>query len=269
MLYGRDVPATLGDPDHFMNLFFVIPENYERNVYFRIYDPGAEGEHDIIQDDKSYFQFTVLGGKGCFASDDHSSGTVIARSSFGSLGEYDMLQETIGGCNVQQGEYISWLKGYLFRVAVEGLAGYNGNCFRVEVSAREDYPVPIEGTRIFSDEITFSLEGMPEEIAHIFPQVSEGTKKIIVSTFDMEKEGSVRIVSPDGKVRKLKVSGDDEWEKNEIDIKDREEGRTLDIQIRNSRKSKIQNNIFTIRITDQDGRPLVTEPWSISRYDPH
>jgi hypothetical protein len=75
-------------------------------------------------------------------------------------------------------------------------------------------------------------------------------------------------VSPDGKIRELKVSGDDEWVKNEIAIRE-EEGRTLDIQIRNSEKPKIKDNIITIRLVDQDGRPLVTEPWSISRYDPH
>jgi hypothetical protein len=269
MVYGRDVPATLGDPDHFMDIYFIVPENYEQRVYFSVYDPGSEGEHDIVKDDKSFFQYTVLGGKGCFVANNHFSGTIIARRSFGSSGEYDMVQETIGGCDVRQGEYISWLKGYLFKVVIEGLSGYNGNCFRVEVSGREDYPVPIEGVRIFSDEITFNLDNIPEEIAHIYPMVTEGTKKIILSTYDMEKEGSIKVVSPDGKIRELKVSGDDEWVKNEIAIREEEEGWPLDIQIRNSKKPKIKDNIITIRLVDQEGMPLVTEPWSISRYDPH
>jgi hypothetical protein len=269
MVYGKDVPVTLGDPDHFMDIFFVIPENYDRKVYFRVYDPGAEGEHDVVRDDKSFFQYTLLGGNGCFVSGDHFSGTILARRSFGSTDEYDMVQETIGGCDVSQGEYISWLKGYLFKVVIEGLTGYNGNGFRVEVSAREDYPVPIEGARVFSDEITFNLDDIPEEVAHFYPLVCEGTKKIIISTYDMEKEGNIRVVSPDGKISELKVSGDDEWVKNELAVRDVEVGRKLDIQIRNSKKPKIQNNIITIRVVDQEGRPLVTEPWSISRYDPH
>jgi hypothetical protein len=268
MVFGEDIPATLGDPDHFMDIYFVVPENYEQKVYFRVYDPGSEGEHDIVKDDKSFFQYTVLGGDGCFTTNDHFSGTIIARRSFGSSGEYDMVQETIGGCDVNQGEYVSWLKGYLFKVVVEGLRGYNGNGFRAEVSGREDYPVPIEGARVFSDEITFNLDDIPEEVAHIYPLVTEGTKKIILSTYDMEKEGSIKVVSPGSKIRELKVSGDDEWVKNEIVIREEEKGLLLDIQIRNSKKPKIKDNIITIRLVDQDGRPMVTEPWSISRYDP-
>jgi hypothetical protein len=267
IVYGRDVPATLGDPDHFMDIYFVVPKNYEQKVYFRVYDPGSEGEHDFVKDNKSLFQYTVLGGDGCFVTNDHFSGKIIARRSFGSTYEYDMVQETIGGCEVNQGEYVSWLNGYLFKVVVEGLSGYNSNGFRVGISGREDYPVPIEGARVFSDEITFNLDDIPEEIAHIYPLVTEGVKKIILSTYDMEKEGSIKVVSPDGKIRELKVSGDDEWVKNDIAIRE-EEGRTLDIQISNSKKPKIKDNIITIRLVDQDGRPLPTEPWSISRYYP-
>jgi hypothetical protein len=268
MLYGKDVPATLGDPDHIMDIFFVIPEDYERKVYFRVYDPGAEGEHDIVRDTISVFQYTVLGGKGCLAVDDHYSGSVLAQKTFGSMGIYDMTQETIGGFDIQQGEYMPVLKGYLFKVVIEGMKGFSGNGFRVEVSGKDDYLTAIEGAIVFCYEVSFMINDIPEEVAHIYPVVTDKTGKIILSTYDMEKEGTIKIVSPEHKIRELKVSGDDEWLKHEIDILPREKGKILDIQISGPRKSRIQNNLITIRLLDQDGMPLMTEPWSISRYDP-
>ncbi len=268
IIYGGEAPATSGDPDHFMNIFFIIPENYERKVYFRVYDPGAEGEHDLVKDDKSFFQYTVLGGDGCSDPVDHFRGTILARRSFGSSGEYDMIQETIGGVDIRQGEYIPALQGYLFKVVIEGLTGYNVNGFRVEVSGKEDYGVPIEGTIIFTDEVTFNLDDLPEEVGHLYPMITEETGKIVLSTYDMEKEGSVSVVSPDGKIQEMKISGDDEWIKNEFEIREPEKGKILDIRISGSKKPEIQDNIITIRLVDQDGRPLLTEPWSISRFDP-
>jgi hypothetical protein len=268
MLYGKDVPATLGDPDHIMDIFFVIPEDYERKIYFRVYDPGAEGEHDIVRDTISVFQYTVLGGKECLAVDDHYSGSVLAQKTFGNMGIYDMTQETIGGFDIQQGEYMPGLKGYLFKVVIEGMKGFSGNGFRVEVSGKDDYLAAIEGAIVFCYEVSFMINDIPEEVAHIYPVITDKTEKIILSTYDMEKEGTIKIVSPEHKIRELKVSGDDEWLKHEIDILPREKGKILDIQISGPRKSRIQNNLITIRLLDQDGMPLMTEPWSISRYDP-
>jgi hypothetical protein len=179
-----------------------------------------------------------------------------------------MIQETIGSADIRQGEYIPARKGYLFKVVIEGLTGYNGNGFRFEVSEKEDYGVPIEGTIIFTDEVTFNLDDLPEEVGHLYPLITEETRKIVLSTYDMEGEGSISVVSPDGKIREMKISGDDEWIKNEFEIREPEKGKILDIRISNSKNPEIQDNIITIRLVDQDGRPLLTEPWSISRFDP-
>jgi hypothetical protein len=267
MLYGKDVPSTLGDPDHIMDIFFLIPEDYERKVYFRVYDPGVEGEHDEVRDTISLFKYTVMGGTGCYAVDNHYGGIVLAQKTFGSMGEYDMTHETIGGFDIQQGEYLPGLKGWLFKLVIEGLKGFNGNSFRVEVSGRDDYLVPIEGTIILSDEITFNLNSLPEKVAHLYPFISDKTEKIILSTYDMEKEGTIKIVTPVREIKNLKVSGDDEWLKHEINIKPGEKGKPLDIQIIKPKKSGIPVNIITVRILDQDGLPLMTEPWSVSGYD--
>jgi len=267
MLYGKDVPATLGDPDHIMDIFFLVPENYNSKVFFRVYDPGVEGEHDEVRDQTSVFQYTVLGGKRCLSVDDHYSGTVLAKKTFGSMGEYDMTHETIGSFDVHQGEYMSDYKSYLFKVVIEGLAGFSGNSFRLEVSGRDDYLDAIEGARAFCYDYTFSMYDDPDEVSHIYPWVTDKTEKIILSTYDMEKDGAIRISSPVRKGENLKASGDDEWLKNKIKVLPGEKGAPMDIQIIKSKKSQIENNVITIRILDQDRKPLLTEPWSISKYD--
>jgi hypothetical protein len=267
ILYGKDVPSTLGDPDHIMDIFFLIPEDYERKVYFRVYDPGTEGEHDEVRDTITLFKYTVVGGKGCLAVDNNYEGTVLAQKTFGSMGEYDMTHETIGGFDIQQGEYLPDLKGWLFKVVIEGIKGFSGNSFRVEVSGRDDYLTAIEGVRVFCYDITFRINDIPGEMAHLYPFISDKTEKIILSTYDMEKDGAIKIVTPVREIKNLKVSGDDEWLKHEIDIKPGEKGKPLDIQIIKSKKPRIPDNMITVRILDQDGLPLMTEPWSVSGYD--
>jgi hypothetical protein len=268
MLYGKDAPASLGDPDHIMDVFCLVPENRDRKVYVRIYDPQVGSDLDEITDKETVFRYTVLGGKGCFSMNDHYKGTILAEKTFGYREDIYYTHETIGGFEVSQGEYDPVNKGYIFKVVIEAMKGSSGNQFTVEMSERDDYNSPVEGVTIFFYDITFRLYNDPEVVWHYYPVMTDKTKKIFLETYDMDNEGMIRVLSANRRDEISVISGDNTWLKHSFDILPGEKGNPLDIQIEKCADEQNRYVVVTIRLADQSGKPLMPEPWSISRWDP-
>src|SRR5512133_2238039 len=63
--FGKEGKTSWGDDCFYSVWFFLIPKDYTRPFYVRVFDPDCGGEHDEIQGEfNTRTLFAVYGGKG-------------------------------------------------------------------------------------------------------------------------------------------------------------------------------------------------------------
>lgn len=264
--FGADACTSWGDDDFSQTFFFLIPESHTEPIYIRIYDPDTGGAIDEIN---GYWntktRFCVYGGEGAHSDPDarevdpmgnYRSGNLLATRVFGDEPEWDRKWFTFGPFSPTQGEFQEQFGGYVFKVIVEGIEGNDGNLYRYFLSTRPDQNIPIEGANAFAYEYTFRLWDDPNQVSHIYPYIDEHTISVRIFNFDWDDDGIIRLVSVARQGQLLKVSGDDDWARDEFAIYPEERNTSLDIQFHKQRFPAIRNNNVVVNIRNQYDQTL-------------
>lgn len=262
--FSKEGEKRWGDDDYSQVWFLVVPKDTKKPFYIRIYDPDISADIDEIKGEAdSKTRFSVYGGKGAYTHPDatnknpegnYKSGTLIAQRVFGNQPEFNKKWFNFGPINPQEGELYEGLNGYVFKIIADGLDGNDGNLYRYFVSTSATDNIPIEGSNLFTYEYTFRVDEKPGSISHIYPYVDSDVISINISTFDLDDDCYMRLVSVAKKGEKVTGSADNEWATSNHIITDEEKNTSLDIQIIKFKEST--NNNIVISITNQYGKSM-------------
>src|SRR5664279_2236010 len=109
VVFGKNADGSWGDCYHSQRFFFLIPKEYKKPVYIRVFDPecgGAIDELNGVWDTQT--EFSVYGGKGCWSEPDaqdpepkgkYKSGNLLASKIFADEAKYDQKWYTFGPFN--------------------------------------------------------------------------------------------------------------------------------------------------------------------------
>lgn len=260
--FGPKANISYGDDDHMQIYFFVVPENSSAPFYIRVFDPDISGLHDEIAvafNTKTKFSF--YGGKGAHSEKDaqnqnpkgnFKSGVFLTTKTFGSETDFDGKWYEFGPFNPKEGELQPKLGGYVFKMIVEGLEGDDGNLYKFFMSTEKDKNSKVEGANSFCYEYSFRLNEKPNEVAHVYPYISQDVITCEIHVFDFDDAGIIRVVSiaKKGEVYTSKTEG--VWNELKFPISQEEINTSLDVQLIN--KKIVHNNNVAIYITNQYGQ---------------
>ncbi len=272
MTFGNEADISWGDDDFSQAFFFLIPSDFKRQVFIRVYDPDTGGKYDEIRGNwNTRCSFEVFGGEGCHSEDDaretspfgnYKSGTLLAMKVFGEEPRYDDGWYTFGPFNPEEGEYDENFGGHIFKIICEGILGDDGNMYRYFISTSGIENIPIEGANAFAYEYSFRMHNDPYEVSHIYPYITEGTLIVKISNFDWDIDGHILVVSRERQGQRLTVSGESDWERDQIRVIDGEEKTSYDFQFVKSKTPVVRNNNVVVNIRNQydETMPFYTSP---------
>ena len=272
MTFGNQADISWGDDDFSQAFFFLIPSDFKRQVFIRVFDPDIGGKYDEIRGDwDTQCSFEVFGGEGCHSEDDaretspfgnYKSGTLLAMKVFGNEPRYDDSWYTFGPFNPEEGEYSEAFDGYIFKVICEGISGDDGNMYRYYLSTSGTENIPIEGANAFAYEYSFRMHNDPYEVSHIYPYITEGTLTVKISNFDWDNDGHILVVSRERQGQRLTVSGESDWARDEVKVIKEEENSSYDFQFIKSKKPVVRNNNVVVNVRNQydETMPFYTSP---------
>lgn len=261
MVFGKECPTSWGDDDFSQTFFFLVPKDFNKPVFIRIYDPDIGGEEDEINgawNTKS--TYSVYGGKGCWSDKDaqgsdpvgnYKSGTMLATKTFGEEVRYDKSYYTFGPFNPIDGEYSEKFDKNVFKIICEGVEGDDGNLFRYFLSTDPNSNKPVEGGNAVAYEYSFRMHNNPEEVSHIYPFIDDRTITVQINDFDWDNDGWIRIVSVERNGALTKVSNDDDWIMTEFKVGESEKNTSLDLQFIKKKNPPVKNNNVVIYIRNQ------------------
>jgi len=264
--FGGDGETSWGDDDFSQTWFFTIPADFNQPFYIRIFDPDTGGEHDEINGLwNTRMRYSVYGGAGCYTHPDakgidptgnYHSGTQLFSRVFGADPARDNQWFTFGPLNPAEGEFVAEFNSYVFKIICDGIAGDDGNNYRYFLSRDADSNRPIEGANAFTYEYTFRMWNDHDNVMHIYPYVDTGCIYVRVFNFDWDSDGDVMVVSEVRKGQLLKVSGEDHWTEDRINVDPREIGKSYDFQFHKRKDMLVGNNNVVVRVENQYGEML-------------
>lgn len=264
--FGGNSVTSWGDDDFCQIFFCLIPDDYTKPVYIRIFDPEIGGKHDENKGPfDTYVNFSVYGGQNCWSNEDaksidpvgnYKSGILLADRTFGVDEQYDNTWYTLGPFNPLEGEYVKKFGGRLLKIIAQGISGDDGNLYTYFLSTSPTENREIEGGNIFTYEYTFRLANNQNHISQIYPFVDDKTISIEVSNFDWDNDGLIRIISITKNGILCDISGEDNWIKREFPITDVEKNSSVEIQFIKNQKTLVKNNNVAIVVRNQYGETL-------------
>ncbi len=257
--FSKDSDPDWGDDDFVQTFFFVIPENYKKPVYIRVFDPDVGGLHDEHHHQfNSKTRFTVFGGKGAHSEPDargpdpignFKSGVQLYSRTFGQDPQTDNQWVSLGPFNPAEGELQPGIGGRVLKVVIEGMEGDDGNLYRLFLSESPRENIVIEGANGFAYEYTFRLEDKAGSVSHLYPFVAENVQAIKVKIFDYDDQGHIRIISVARKGDIVALTEDNKWIESRHRVSKPEVNTSLDIQF--IKTKAIKNNNIAVYITNQ------------------
>jgi hypothetical protein len=262
--FSKGADKTFGDDDFVQIFFFVVPESRKEPVYIRVYDPEVGGK---VDEDKNGFnsktEFSVFGGKGTHSNPDsrktnpegkYKSGVQLSSKIFGSEPDYDDKWYTFGPFNPAEGELQPEFGGHIFKMVIEGLAGDDGNLYKLFLSSKPNDNLAIEGGNGFTYEYSIRTNEKNGSVSHLYPFIGKGVISIKVNNYDYDNEGIIRIISVAKKSEMVEISNDANWAASTFKIEDAEVNTSVDVQI--ITKTGVKNNNVVLYITNQFGESL-------------
>ena len=182
--------------------------------------------------------------------------------TFDNTSEYDKKWFTFGPFNPTEGEFSQKYGGYVFKVIAEGISGNDGNLYKYYLSSSPNDNIAVEGANAFTFEYTFRLHDDPKQVSHIYPHINDKVVSVKQSNFDWDDDGIIVISSVATVNYRVEVSGDDERVTSEYIVKEKEKGKSLDIQFRKHPLRPAENNNVVLYVTNQYGEylPFYTIP---------
>jgi len=266
VVFGKNADGSWGDCYHSQRFFFLIPKEYKKPVYIRVFDPecgGAIDELNGVWDTQT--EFSVYGGKGCWSEPDaqdpepkgkYKSGNLLASKIFADEAKYDQKWYTFGPFNPSEGEYIPKYDAYVIKIIAEAISGDDGNLYNYFLSTEPDNNKAVEGANAFTYAYIFRLWDDPNQVSHIYPYVDDKAITVEQWNWDWDDDGFIRIVSVTRSGELAKASGPSEWSHSSLSITDEERGHSLDIQMIKRKNPPVKNNNVIMYAKNQYGQAL-------------
>lgn len=266
--FGKNGETSWGDDDFSSVFFFLIPKDFNRQFFIKVFDPDCGGENDEIQgffDSKT--MFSVYGGKGVDpdknlesrglkSSDNFKKGNLLASRVFGNEPTYDNKYYSFGPFNPTEGDYNEKWKSYIFKIVCEGITGDDGNLYRYFLSREANSDLPIEGANAFTYEYTFRMWNDIKSIAHIYPYIDTGVVSVKQRNFDWDDDGVILVVSTYKQGISMPISNEDDWKESKIPVEQAEIGKSLDFQFHKKQNYLVKNNNVVVSVENQRGDAL-------------
>ena len=205
--FGPAAPGSDGDDDHVQLIFFDVPDSYSGDLFFRVFDANTGGAVDEPGEWPATWDTTTtytLRGDGAYkdanARASHpipagiSSGALLAQTAIGSDGAYDGNWALVfGPFPASAGDLVSGRR--VFKLAVEGSAGNDGNYYNVALSTVTGDNIAPPGSRVFAYSWTFALpDNSPQ---WLYPYVVPGPAFFEQHNWDMDiASGSMTLYTP-------------------------------------------------------------------------
>lgn len=267
--FGNKAQTSWGDDDFSQTFFILIPKEYTKPFYIRLYDPECGGELDEANGAfNTTTTFEVFGGHGAFTNPDaqainpqgnYKSGIKIASKSFGSKTTTDKKWSTLGPFNPTAGELVPKFNGRVFKIIIEGKDGDDGNLYKLFISTKSNKNVAIEGGNAFTYECSFRLKSDPKEVTHLYPFIEKDVVALKQYNFDFDNDGQILLYSVTKNRHSAKVSGNNNWGYSKHNVSKAEKNTTVDLQII---KKGHSNNDVVVYVKNQYDKavPFFTVP---------
>jgi hypothetical protein len=267
--FGKEGKVSWGDDDFNEIWFFLIPQDYKKPFYIRVYDADCGGENDEIQGEfNTKTLFSIYGGvganpdvhdeaKGLEKGLNYKKGNLLASRVFGSEAKYDSKYYTFGPFNPSAGEFSSKWNRYVFKVVCEGMEGDDGNLYKYFLSSDGNNNIPIEGANAFTYEYTFRMWNDFKSVAHIYPYIDTNIVSIKQTNFDWDNDGQILVVSKYKQGIPQKISNEADEASSQLSIDQEEWGSSLDFQFHKRQGELVKNNNVVITLKTQTGEALM------------
>lgn len=264
--FGKDGKISWGDDCFYSVWFFLIPKDYSRPFYIKVFDPDCGGEHDEIQGDfNTRTMFSIYGGAGVDPEKNEDSrgdrgdpmgmsykkGNLLASRVFGKEAKTDNKSYVFGPFNPRDGDLSAKWDRYVFKIVCEGISGDDGNLYRYFLSSDPNSDVPIEGANAFTYKYIFRMWNDFRSVAHIYPFIDTGVIKVKQENFDWDNDGNVLVVSKYKQGVDVPVSNEADWKKSTFVIEEGEWNASLDFQFHKRQGELVKNNNVVILTKNQ------------------
>ena len=232
--FGPGVPQSEGDHDWRQFIRFSVPENAGR-FFVRVFDPDVGGEHDeFLRGFGTETRFTLYGADADVklyrdaegAIQESVEGKSLETVTYGEAPETDGRWNTMFAVDAAQGLVVDGRREFV--LAVEGVAGSDGNLFEVAVTNPDGSDEPPAGLCLYSYMPTFQVadKGLLTELRFDIP---EEAKALAIENFD----SAGGRVNYDGLFRSvpLAASGKSEWQRADVPLEAEERGRVGSVTV--------------------------------------
>ncbi|MBW2562581.1 MAG: PKD domain-containing protein [Deltaproteobacteria bacterium] len=271
--YGIDAGTVEGDDDFFQVVFIRMPDEMRDPVYVRIFDADCGGEVDARYHGKfdTRTGFKIFGGKGAYSSPgirkptpakpDLYTGVLLADEEFGENQLLDNSWHTFACIKPEDGEKVGQFR--YFKLVIEGKEGDDGNAFLVTVSSEEHSNTASDEVEIvtFAPTIRLPRPGVFSEMRFFVP---EDVREIVVHNFDLSG-AKIGVDTAFRSNLKVSSSGQNEWKKGVVHLKEIEVGRMCALRFEGGREMP---NDGTFYVTDKHGN-LLSMLVSIYLHEPN
>lgn len=266
--FGKEGKTSWGDDCFYSVWFFLIPKDYTRPLYIRVFDPDCGGEHDEIQGEfNSRTMFSVYGGKGVDPDINIDSrgdqkglnykrGNLLASKVFSRDAKTDNKYHVFGPFNPTDGDFSLKWNMYVFKIVCEGVAGDDGNLYRYFLSSDANNDIPVEGANAFTYKYIFRMWNDFKSVAHIYPYIDTGVISVRQDNFDWDNDGKILVVSRYRQGFEVPISGEDDWKWSLIPIQAAEINSSLDFQFHKKQGELVKNNNVVVTTKNQRDETL-------------
>jgi hypothetical protein len=261
--FGKEGKVSWGDDCFYSVWFFLIPRDYNRPFYIKVFDPDCGGENDEIQGEfNTRTMFSVYGGalvdpdkneesRGDKIGMNYKKGNLLASRVFGKEAKTDNKPYVFGPFNPSDGDFnVKWDR-YVFKVVCEGVSGDDGNLYKYYLSSDPDSDTPIEGANAFTYKYIFRMWNDFRSVAHIYPYIDTGIISVKQENFDWDNDGKILVVSRYKQGIDVPVSNEADWKNFTFGVEEGEWNASLDFQFHKRQGELVKNNNVVILTKNQ------------------
>lgn len=266
--FGKDGKISWGDDSFYSVWFFLIPKDYSKPFYIKVFDPDCGGENDEIQGDfNTRTMFSVYGGAGVDPDKNEESrgdvkgmnykkGNLLASRIFARDPKTDNKYHVFGPFNPTDGDFNQKWDRYVFKIVCEGISGDDGNLYKYFLSSDPVSDVPIEGANAFTYKYIFRMWNNFKSVAHIYPYIDTGIVSVRQENFDWDNDGEILVVSKYKQGSTVPISNEADWANSRISIEEGEWNASLDFQFHKKQGELVKNNNVVILTKNQRDESL-------------
>ncbi|MDD5504905.1 MAG: PKD domain-containing protein [Candidatus Omnitrophica bacterium] len=169
-VFGSDGDPLLGADDHELTLYVDVPSSETSDVAIEVFDPDTGSHHDFRTDSSNTWdtvtEFSVFGKD------------LLDKKEFGAQ-DYNKAYYKFGPYSADKGQAVS--NFYRFKIVAKGVKGDDANLFRFRIMP--------DSANVYSDNITIRLLPNQGDKMYFYPEISPGTKYVILENYDLDAEG--------------------------------------------------------------------------------